>query len=106
MTLTKADLAENLVNGVGLNQREARDMVDAFFAEMVDALEAGQEVKLSNFGAFVTRDKVARPGRNPKSGVEVMVSARRVVTFHASSALKAGVDARPPDHRSTASRIP
>lgn len=93
MTLTKADLAAHLVDGIGFNVREAKEIVEAFFAEIAAVLEAGEEVKLSNFGNFNTKDKVARPGRNPKTGVEVIVTARRVVTFHASGKLKSDVDA-------------
>ena len=104
MTLTKADLAERLVDGVGLNQREAKEMVDGFFDEMAKALTAGEEVLLSNFGKFVIRDKVARPGRNPKTGTEVTVSARRVVTFNASNALRARVAASPQDLSSPVSQ--
>jgi integration host factor subunit alpha len=100
-TLTKAELAELLFEQVGLNKREAKDMVDTFFGEIRDALERGESVKLSGFGNFQLRDKPQRPGRNPKTGEEIPISARRVVTFHASQKLKAQVDAasaRPPAH--------
>ena len=91
-TLTKAELAELLFEQVGLNKREAKDMVETFFGEIRDALERGESVKLSGFGNFQLRDKPQRPGRNPKTGEEIPISARRVVTFHASQKLKAMVD--------------
>jgi integration host factor subunit alpha len=92
MTLTKADLADLLFEKVGLNKREAKDMVECFFEEVRKALESGQGVKLSGFGNFQLRDKPQRPGRNPKTGEEIPITARRVVTFHASQKLKAMVD--------------
>jgi integration host factor subunit alpha len=92
MTLTKADLADLLFEKVGLNKREAKDMVECFFEEVRKALETGQGVKLSGFGNFQLRDKPQRPGRNPKTGEEIPITARRVVTFHASQKLKAMVD--------------
>ena len=88
MTLTKAELADLLYEQVGLNKREAKDMVEAFFEEVRIALEAGDSVKLSGFGNFELRKKSERPGRNPKTGEEIPISARRVVTFHASHKLK------------------
>lgn len=91
-TLTKAELAELLFEQVGLNKREAKDMVETFFGEIRDALERGAEVKLSGFGNFQLRDKPQRPGRNPKTGEEIPITARRVVTFHASQKLKGMVD--------------
>lgn len=92
-TLTKAELAELLFEQVGLNKREAKDMVETFFDEMRNALERGEAVKLSGFGNFQLRDKPQRPGRNPKTGEEIPISARRVVTFHASQKLKGMVEA-------------
>jgi len=92
MTLTKAELADLLFEKVGLNKREAKDMVEAFFEEIRGALECGESVKLSGFGNFQLRDKPQRPGRNPKTGEEIPISARRVVTFHASQKLKAMVE--------------
>jgi integration host factor subunit alpha len=92
MTLTKADLADLLFEQVGLNKREAKDMVEAFFEEVRAALEAGDSVKLSGFGNFELRKKSERPGRNPKTGEEIPISARRVVTFHASQKLKSKVE--------------
>lgn len=91
-TLTKAELAELLFEQVGLNKREAKDMVETFFDEIRDALEKGSSVKLSGFGNFQLRDKPQRPGRNPKTGEEIPITARRVVTFHASQKLKSMVD--------------
>ncbi|MEY3263568.1 MAG: integration host factor alpha-subunit [Pseudomonadota bacterium] len=95
-TLTKAELAELLFEQVGLNKREAKDMVETFFDEIRDALERGESVKLSGFGNFQLRDKPQRPGRNPKTGEEIPISARRVVTFHASQKLKTMVDGSAP----------
>ncbi|MGB4811420.1 MAG: integration host factor subunit alpha [Methylophilaceae bacterium] len=92
MTLTKAELADLLYEQVGLNKREAKDMVEAFFEEVRISLEAGDEVKLSGFGNFELRKKSERPGRNPKTGEEMPISARRVVTFHASQKLKSKVE--------------
>ncbi|MES2831166.1 MAG: integration host factor subunit alpha [Pseudomonadota bacterium] len=91
-TLTKAELAELLFEQVGLNKREAKDMVETFFDEIRNALEAGEPVKLSGFGNFQLRDKPQRPGRNPKTGEEIPITARRVVTFHPSQKLKAMVE--------------
>ncbi|HEX5463634.1 MAG TPA: integration host factor subunit alpha [Burkholderiales bacterium] len=92
MTLTKAELADMLFEKVGFSKREAKDMVEAFFEEVRTALEAGEGVKLSGFGNFQLRDKPQRPGRNPKTGEEIPITARRVVTFHASQKLKAMVE--------------
>ena len=88
MTLTKAELADLLYEQVGLNKREAKDMVESFFEEVRIALEAGDSVKLSGFGNFELRKKSERPGRNPKTGQMIPIAARRVVTFHASQKLK------------------
>lgn len=91
-TLTKAELADMLFDSLGLNKREAKDFVDAFFEELRKALECGSSVKLSGFGNFQLRDKPQRPGRNPKTGEEIPIAARRVVTFHPSQKLKQMVD--------------
>ena len=91
-TLTTAELAEMLFERVGLNKREAKDMVETFFDEIRGALERGESVKLSGFGNFQLRDKPQRPGRNPKTGEEIPISARRVVTFHASQKLKSQIE--------------
>ncbi|WP_268249230.1 integration host factor subunit alpha [Pigmentiphaga litoralis] len=91
-TLTKAELADLLFERVGLNKREAKDMVETFFEEIRDALERGDMVKLSGFGNFQVRNKPQRPGRNPKTGEAIPIAARRVVTFHASQKLKSMVE--------------
>lgn len=90
-TMTKAEIADALFERLGLNKREAKDMVDGFFDEICQALARGEAVKLSGFGNFQLRDKPTRPGRNPKTGEEIAITARRVVTFHASQKLKATV---------------
>ncbi len=95
MTLTKAELADLLFEKVGLNKREAKDMVEAFFDEVRESLEKGDGVKLSGFGNFQLREKPQRPGRNPKTGEEIPITARRVVTFHASQKLKSAVESTP-----------
>jgi len=87
-SLTKADLTEDIFNEVGLNKREAKDVVDNFFEEIILDLEQGYKGKFSGFGNFNLRDKDERPGRNPKTGEETPVSKRRVVTFKASRKLK------------------
>ena len=86
--LTKAQLAELLFERIGLNKREAKDMVDAFFELIVDHLIEGQDVKISGFGNFQIRTKAPRPGRNPRTGEAIPIGARRVVTFHPSHKLK------------------
>ncbi len=92
MTLTKAELADLMFEKVGLNKREAKDMVESFFEEIRQALEKGETVKLSGFGNFQLRAKPQRPGRNPKTGEEIPITARRVVTFHPSQKLKVLVE--------------
>jgi len=89
MTLTKADFAEQLFDELGISKREAKDMLELFFEEIKEALEQGEPVKISGFGKFRLSDKVGRPGRNPKTGEEIPITARRVVTFKASQKLKA-----------------
>ena len=91
-TVTKAELTGLLNEKVGLNRQESRDMVQAFFEEIVAALEAGDSVKLAGFGNFTLRDKPPRPGRNPKTGEVIPVTARRVTTFHASVKLRTAVE--------------
>lgn len=90
--LTKADLAEHLFNTVGFNKREAKEIVELFFDEIAQSLTRGEIVKLSGFGNFNLRDKSSRPGRNPKTGEDVPISARRVVTFKAGHKLKSRVE--------------
>lgn len=87
-TLTRADLAEALHRTVGLSRTDALHMVEQILVRMSDALAAGENVKISNFGTFLLNDKSERIGRNPKTGVEVPVSARRVVTFRPSQGLR------------------
>ena len=87
-TLTKAELAELLFERLGLNKRESKDMVEAFFEIVHGTLVAGQDVKLSGFGNFNIRRKAPRPGRNPRTGEAIPIKARNVVTFHASHKLK------------------
>lgn len=90
-TLTKADLAELLFDRLGLNKRESKDMVEAFFEIVHDSLVIGRDVKLSSFGNFNIRRKAPRPGRNPRTGEAIPINARNVVTFHASHKLKSVV---------------
>jgi integration host factor subunit alpha len=91
-TLTKAEMAERLFEDVGLNKREAKEFVDALFETLRGALERGEQVKLSGFGNFELRQKNQRPGRNPKTGEEIPISARRVVTFRPGQKLRARVE--------------
>ncbi len=93
MALTKEDMAESLFNELGLNKREARELVDLYFHQLVACLALGEQVKLSGFGNFDLRDKNERPGRNPRTGEEIPISARRVVTFSPGNKLKARVEA-------------
>ncbi len=92
MALTKAEMAERLFNELGLNKREAKEVVELFFEEIRLALESNESVKLSGFGNFDLRDKKQRPGRNPKTGEEIPISARRVVTFKPGQKLKQQVE--------------
>ncbi|OAM36458.1 integration host factor subunit alpha [Eikenella halliae] len=93
MTLTKAELADILVEKVGnISKNDAKEIVELFFEEIRATLERGEEIKISGFGNFQLRDKPQRPGRNPKTGKEVPITARRVVTFHASQKLKGMVE--------------
>ncbi|MGN5220965.1 integration host factor subunit alpha [Aeromonas veronii] len=92
MALTKADIAEYLFTQLGMSKREAKDMVEAFFEEIRQALERGEQVKISGFGNFDLREKNQRPGRNPKTGEDIPISARRVVTFRPGQKLKARVE--------------
>ncbi|HHW4678773.1 MAG TPA: integration host factor subunit alpha [Xylella sp.] len=93
MALTKAEMVERLFDELGLNKREAKEFVDAFFDVLSDSLEQGQHIKLSGFGNFELRCKNQRPGRNPKTGEEIPISARTVVTFRSGQKLKERVDA-------------
>ncbi|MDH4375410.1 MAG: integration host factor subunit alpha [Ramlibacter sp.] len=89
--LTKAQFAQLLFEQIGLNKRESKDMVDAFFDLVCASLVEGQDVKISGFGNFQIRTKAARPGRNPRTGELIPIEARRVVTFHASHKLKESI---------------
>lgn len=92
MALTKADLAEQISNDIGINKRESKELVEYFFEEIRSFLEQGHNIKLSGFGNFCLRDKSSRPGRNPKTGEEIPITARRVVTFRAGQKLKERVE--------------
>ena len=96
--LTKAQLAELLFDQIGLNKRESKDMVDAFFDLIAESLVNGEDVKISGFGNFHIRTKAARPGRNPRTGEFIPIEARQVVTFHASQKLKSAVAASRGEH--------
>ena len=92
MALTKAEVAEHLYEKVGLSKRDAKDMVEVFFEEIRETLESGEQVKLSGFGNFDLREKSERPGRNPKTGEDIPISARKVVTFRPGQKLKSRVE--------------
>ncbi len=93
MALTQAGMAEGLFNEMGLNRKEARELVHLFFQELEASLAGGEQVKLTGFGTFDLRDKNEHPGRNPKTGEEIPIPARRVVAFRAGQKLKARVEA-------------
>ena len=88
MTLTKSDIVKNLNDEIGLNKREAKELVDSFFDNIKRLLSQGQEIKLSGFGNFQLKNKSSRPGRNPRTGDDVEITARRVVTFKSGQKLK------------------
>lgn len=90
-TMTKSELSELLYERLGLSKREVKEIVEAFFDLISQTLATGEEVKLSGFGSYQVRSKTARPGRNPRTGEEVPIKARKVVTFHASNKLKESV---------------
>ena len=92
MTITKDSLVEMVHNEIGLNKREAKELIEAFFEQIKKSLEEGNDIKLSGFGNFNLRDKAPRPGRNPKTGEEVMISSRRVVTFKSGLKLKSKLE--------------
>ncbi len=92
MALTKAEMAEHLFDKLGLNKRDSKDLVEAFFEEIKTSLESGEQVKLSGFGNFDLRTKNERPGRNPKTGEDIPIKARRVVTFRPGQKLKSRVE--------------
>ena len=91
--LSKSEIAEKLYEELGFNKREAKEIVELFFEEIRSSLENNEQVKLSGFGNFDLRDKNQRPGRNPKTGEEIPISARRVVTFRPGQKLRARVEA-------------
>jgi len=93
MTITKDSLVEMIHNEVGLNKREAKELIECFFEQIKASLENGNDIKLSGFGNFILRDKSPRPGRNPKTGEEVTISERRVVTFKSGLKLKSKLEA-------------
>ena len=88
MTLTKIELANDLNNTLGIKKEASKKLVDIFFEELRSTLEQGQQIKLSGFGRFELRDKPSRPGRNPKTGEDVTITPRRVVTFKAGHKLR------------------
>ncbi|MCE1713800.1 integration host factor subunit alpha, partial [Enterobacter hormaechei] len=92
MALTKAEMSENLFEKLGISKRDAKDLVEMFFEEVRRSLENGEQVKLSGFGNFDLRDKNQRPGRNPKTGEDIPITARRVVTFRPGQKLKNRVE--------------
>jgi integration host factor subunit alpha len=92
MALTKADIAEHLFDKIGINKSDAKDLVEDFFEKVRETLEEGEQVKLSGFGNFELREKKSRPGRNPKTGEDIPISARRVVTFRPGQKLKNRVE--------------
>ena len=92
MTITKDSLVEMVHNEIGLNKREAKELIESFFEQIKKSLEEGNDIKLSGFGNFNLRDKAARPGRNPKTGEEVTISSRRVVTFKSGLKLKSKLE--------------
>ena len=92
MTITKDSLVEMVHNEIGLNKREAKELIESFFEQIKQSLEEGNDIKLSGFGNFNLRDKASRPGRNPKTGEEVTISSRRVVTFKSGLKLKSKLE--------------
>ena len=96
MALTKAEMAEHLFEKLGINKRDAKDLVETFFEEVREALESGEQVKLSGFGNFDLSQKNERPGRNPKTGEDIPIKARRVVTFRPGQKLKSRVESSKP----------
>ena len=96
MALTKAEMAEHLFEKLGLNKRDSKELVESFFEEIKSSLESGNQVKLSGFGNFDLRTKNERPGRNPKTGEDIPIKARRVVTFRPGQKLKSRVETAKP----------
>lgn len=96
MALTKAEMSEYLFEKLKLSKRDSKELVELFFEEIRSALENGEQVKLSGFGNFDLREKNQRPGRNPKTGEDIPISARRVVTFRPGQKLKSRVETAVP----------
>lgn len=92
MALTKAEMSEHLIETLKLSKRDSRDLVELFFEELRLSLENGESIKLSGFGNFDLRNKSSRPGRNPKTGEDIPITARRVVTFRPGQKLKGRVE--------------
>jgi len=101
MALTKAEIAAHLSQEVGLSKRDAKEFVESFFEEIKSTLAEGEPVKISGFGGFELKDKSERPGRNPKTGEDIPIAARRVVTFRAGQKLKELVEDNLPDTPTT-----
>jgi integration host factor subunit alpha len=99
MALTKAEMAEHLFEKLGMNKRDSKELVESFFEEVREALEDGEQVKLSGFGNFDLREKNERPGRNPKTGEDIPIKARRVVTFRPGQKLKSRVENTKPSEQ-------
>ncbi len=93
MSITKIDLADMLCDKLALSKQHSKDLVDIFFSEISESLVQGEDVKISGFGNFALNDKKARPGRNPKTGKNVVIEARRVVTFKQGHKLKGIIEA-------------
>ncbi|WP_321277617.1 integration host factor subunit alpha [Thiomicrorhabdus indica] len=91
-TLTKANIAQELADTFGFNKRESKELVEQFYEEISSVLISGEQIKLSGFGNFELRDKASRPGRNPRTGEDVPISARRVVTFKPGQKLRSKID--------------
>lgn len=92
MTITKAELSQRMSDTLGLNKRESKEIVEEFFGQIGEVLQTGENVKLSGFGNFELRDKTPRPGRNPRTGEDVPITARRVVTFKPGQKLRAVIE--------------
>ena len=104
MTVTKMSLANRLLDEIGIPQRDCKQLVEAFFITLRGTLASGEQVKLSGFGSFTLREKSARIGRNPRTGAPYEVTARRVVTFHASPNLRAKCNPDSPQQRQKAGK--
>ncbi len=98
MTITKAELSQKLSDTLGLNRRESKEIVERFFGQIGEILKTGEDVKLSGFGNFELRDKTPRPGRNPRTGQDVPITARRVVTFKSGQKLRAVIESHEGKH--------